>query len=77
VQAQIEEIYFIFNLEYMYAALSRWKLHRLSTKSHTQQKPKYPSEMSETQWSHTQHISLNQEKLDGSVSETGGSGLGR
>jgi hypothetical protein len=61
VQAQVKEMYFIFNLEYRYAALLRWMLHRLSTKSHAQQKPKYPSEMSETQWPHTLHISLNQE----------------
>jgi hypothetical protein len=40
----------------------------LSTKPHDQQKSKYPSEMSETQWSHTLHISLNQEKPDGLVS---------
>jgi hypothetical protein len=77
VQAQVEEIYFIFNLEYRYAALSRGMLRRLSTKSHAQQKPKYPSEMSEIQWPHTLHISLNQEKLDGPVSQIGGSGLGR
>jgi hypothetical protein len=77
VQAQVEEMYFIFNLEYMYVALSREMLHRLSIKYHAQQKPKYPSEMSETQWSHTLHISLDQEKLDGPVSQTGGSGLGR
>jgi hypothetical protein len=75
VQAQIEEMYFIFNLDYRYVALSREMLHRLSTKSHTQQKPKYPSEMSETQWSHTLHISLNQGKSDDPVSQTGGSGL--
>ncbi len=49
VQAQVEEMHFIFNLEYRYAALSRGMLHRLSTKSHAQQKTKYPSEMSETQ----------------------------
>jgi hypothetical protein len=67
VQAQVEEIYFIFNLEYRYVALSRGMLHRLSTKSHAQQKSKYPSEMSKTQWSHTLHISLNQEKPDGPV----------
>jgi hypothetical protein len=67
VQAQVEEIYFIFNLEYMYVALSRVMLRTLSTKSHAQQKPKYPSEISKTQWSHTLHISLNQEKLDGPV----------
>jgi hypothetical protein len=30
-------------------------------------KPKYSSEMSETQWPHTLHISLNQEKPDGPV----------
>jgi hypothetical protein len=77
VQAQVEEIYFIFNLEYMYVALSKVMLRTLSTKSHAQQKPKYPSEISETQWPHTLHISLNQEKLDGPVSQTGGSGLGR
>jgi hypothetical protein len=52
-------------------------LHRLSTKSHAQQKPKYPSEMSEIQWPHTLHISLKQEKPDGPVSQIGGSGLGR
>jgi hypothetical protein len=67
VQAQVEEIYFIFNLEYMYVALSKVMLRTLSTKSHAQQKPKYPSEISETQWPHTLHISLNQEKLDGPV----------
>jgi hypothetical protein len=67
VQAQVEEIYFIFNLEYRYAALSRGMLHRLSTKSHAQQKPKDISEMSETQWLHTLHISLNQQKSDGPV----------
>jgi hypothetical protein len=60
-------MYFIFNLEYRYVALSRGMLHRLSTKSHAQQKPKYPSEMSETQWPHTLHISLNQGKPDGPV----------
>jgi hypothetical protein len=77
VQAQVEEIYFIFNLEYRYAALSREMLHRLSTKSHAQQKHKYPSEMSEMQWSHTLHISLKQEKSNGPVSQTGGSDLDR
>jgi hypothetical protein len=60
-------MYFIFNLEYMYAALSRGILHRLSTKSHAQQNSKYPSEISEAQWPHTLHISLNQEKSDGPV----------
>jgi hypothetical protein len=77
VQAQVEEMYFIFNLEYRYAVLSREMLHRLSTKSHAQQKTKYPSEMSETQWAHTLHISLNQEKPDDSVFQIGGSDLGR
>jgi hypothetical protein len=77
VQDQVEEMYFIFNLEYRYAALLREMLHKLSTKSHDQQKPNYTSEMSKTQWSHTLHISLNQKKLDGPVSQTGGSGLGR
>jgi hypothetical protein len=77
VQSQVEEIYFIFNLEYRYAALSRGILHRLSIKSHAQQKPKYPSEKSKMQWSHTLHISLNQKKVDGLVSQTGGSSLGK
>jgi hypothetical protein len=77
MQAQVEKMYFIFNLEYRYAALSRGMLHRLSIKSHAQQKTKYPSEMSETQWSHTLNISLNQEKSDGTVSQIGGSGLDR
>jgi hypothetical protein len=67
VQAQVEEMYFIFNLEYSYAALSRGMLHRLLTKSHAQLKPKYPGEMRETQWPHTLHISLNQEKPDGPI----------
>jgi hypothetical protein len=49
----------------------------LSIKSHAQQKPKYPSEMSEIQWPHTPNILLNQEKLDGLFSQTGGSDLGR
>jgi hypothetical protein len=41
------------------------------------QKTNYPSERRETQWPHTLHISLNQEKPDGPVSQTGGSSLGR
>jgi hypothetical protein len=77
MQAQVEEMYFIFNLEYRYAALSREMLHRLSTKSHAQQKSKYPSEMSETQWSHIFHILLNQGKPDGPISQIRGSDLGR
>jgi hypothetical protein len=40
VQAQVEEMYFIFNLEYRRATLSRRKFH-------AQPKPKNPSEMSE------------------------------
>jgi hypothetical protein len=64
VQAQAEEMYFIFNLEYMYAVLSRGMLHILSTKSHTQQNTNYPSKI---QWPHTLHISLNQVKPDGPV----------
>jgi hypothetical protein len=67
MKAQVEEIYFIFNLEYRYAVLSRGMLHRLSTKSHAPEKTNYPSEMSETQWLHTLHISMNQEKPDGLV----------
>jgi hypothetical protein len=63
MQAQVKEMYFIFNFEYMYAALSRGMLHRLSIKSHAQQKSKYPTEMSETQCPHTLHTSLNQKKI--------------
>jgi hypothetical protein len=40
-------------------------------------KHKYPSEMSETQWPNTLHISLNQGKPNHLVSQTGGSSLGR
>jgi hypothetical protein len=42
MQAQVEEMHFIFNLEFRYAALTRGMPHRLSTKSHAQQslKPK-------------------------------------
>jgi hypothetical protein len=75
VKAQVEEIYFIFNLEYRYATLSRGMIHRLSTKSHAQQKPKYSSEISEKQWPYILHISLNQEKPNDPVSQTRGSGL--
>jgi hypothetical protein len=75
VQAQVEKMYFIFNLEYRYAALSRGMLHRLSTKSHAEQKSKYPSEMSEIQWPHALHISLKQWKPDGPISQIRGSGL--
>jgi hypothetical protein len=40
-------------------------------------KRKYPSEMSETQWPNTLHISQNQGKPNHLVSQTGGSSLGR
>jgi hypothetical protein len=56
VQAQVEQMYFLFNLEYRYAGLSRGMLRILSTKSHAQQKPNYPSEICETQWPHTPHL---------------------
>jgi hypothetical protein len=49
VQAQVEEIYFIFNLECRYVTLSRGILYRLPIKSHAQQKPINTNEMSETQ----------------------------
>jgi hypothetical protein len=62
MQAQVEEKYFIFNLEYRNAALSREIPHGLPTKSQYSTYPKNPSEMSETQWPHILHISLNQEK---------------
>jgi hypothetical protein len=77
LQAQVEEMYFIFNIEYRYAALSKEILRRLSIKSHAQQKLKYLSKMCEIQWPHTLHISLNQKKSDGPVSQTRGFGLGR
>jgi hypothetical protein len=37
--------------------------------------PKKSSEMSETQWPHTLHISLNQKKQDSPISQTGASGF--
>jgi hypothetical protein len=49
VQAQVKEIYFIFNLECRYVTLSRGILYRLPIKSHAQQKPINTNEMSETQ----------------------------
>jgi hypothetical protein len=76
VQAQVEEMYFIFNLEYRCVALSRGIPHGLPTKSQCSTKSRNPSEMSEAQWSHTLRISLNLEKSDGSVSQTGLSGFG-
>jgi hypothetical protein len=77
VQAQVKEMHFIFILEFRHVALSRGILHRLPTKSNIQQKPRNSSEMSETQCSHTLHISLNQGKLDGPVSQIGWPGLTR
>jgi hypothetical protein len=67
VQAQVEEMYFIFNIECR---------HELPIKSQYSRKPKNPSEISEIQWSHTLHISLNQGKSDVPVSQTRGSILG-
>jgi hypothetical protein len=49
VQAQVEEIYFIFNLGCRHAALSRGIPLGLPTKSHCSTKPKNPSEVNETQ----------------------------
>jgi hypothetical protein len=49
VDAQVEEIYFIFNIECRYAALSRGIPYGLPRKSQCSTKPKNPSEMSETQ----------------------------
>jgi hypothetical protein len=62
VQAQVEELYFIFNLECRHAALSRGILHRLPIKSQCSTYPKNSSGMSETQWPYTLHLSLNPEK---------------
>jgi hypothetical protein len=76
MQAQVEEIYFIFNLKYRHTTLSRGILHGLPAKSQYSIKPKKPSEMSETQWPHKFHISLNQGKLDSPVSQTRGSNFG-
>jgi hypothetical protein len=77
VQAQVEEMYFIFNLEYMHVTLSGRIPHGLPTKSQCSTQPKNPSEMSETQWPHTLHISLNPKKKSNvPISQTGASGLG-
>jgi hypothetical protein len=65
VQTQVEKMYFICNIKCRHAALSRGIPHGLPTKSQCSTNPKNPSEMSETQWSYTLHISLNQGKLDG------------
>jgi hypothetical protein len=70
VQAQVEEKYFIFNLKYRNVTLSRGMPHVCSIKSQYSTKPKNPSEMSETQWPHTLHISINLGKLDGLVFQT-------
>jgi hypothetical protein len=75
VQAQVEEKYFIFNLEYRNVALTRGIPHRLPTKSQRSTKPKIPSEMSETQGSHILHISVNLGKPDDPVFQTKLSGL--
>jgi hypothetical protein len=77
MQAQVEEVLFIFNLESRYAALSRGMLQRLLNKLSCSTKPKNPSEKRETLWPQTLHISLNLGKPDGPVSKTGGSGFGR
>jgi hypothetical protein len=77
MQAQVEEIYFIVNLECRHATLSRGMLHGLPTKSQCSTKAENPGERRETQWAHTLHISLNQRKLDGPVSQNEGSGLDR
>jgi hypothetical protein len=45
VQAQIEELYFIFNLEYRYAALLRGIPHGLPIKSQCSTSPKNLREM--------------------------------
>jgi hypothetical protein len=62
VQAQVEEKYFIFNLEYRNVALSRGISHGLPTKYQCSTYPKNPSEMIKTQWPHTLQPSLNPEK---------------
>jgi hypothetical protein len=48
-QAQVKKIYFIFNLKYRHADLSRGILHGLPTKSQCLTNPKNLSEMSKTQ----------------------------
>jgi hypothetical protein len=75
VQTQVEEMYFIFNLEYRYVALLRGIPYELPTKSQCLTMPKKPSEMSEVQWPQILHISLNQGKSDVPVSQIRGSGL--
>jgi hypothetical protein len=49
VQTQVEEIYFIFNLDCRHVTLSRGIPYELLTKSQYSTKPKILSEMSETQ----------------------------
>jgi hypothetical protein len=75
VQAKVEEMYFIFNLGCRHVALSRGISHGLATKSQFSTKPKNPSEMNETQWSHTPYLT-ELEKLDGPISQTRGPGFG-
>jgi hypothetical protein len=57
----VEGIDFIFNLEYNCRSIKRdttWIANKVSMLTY----PKNSSEISETQWPHTLHISLNQEK---------------
>jgi hypothetical protein len=58
VQAQVELVDFIFNLEYK-LPLFQHGYHIDSNKVSMLTWPKNPSEMSETQWPHILHISLN------------------
>ena len=84
MQAQVEEVHFIFNLEFRNAALSRGMLHRLSTKSHAQQSLKtqvrwekqYDHKHSTSHWTWENRM-VRFPKPDGPVSKTGGSGFGR
>ena len=82
MQAQVEEVHFIFNLEFRYAALSRGMLHRLSTKSHAQQSLKtqvrwekqYDHKHSTSHWTWENRM-VRFSKPDGPVSKTGWSGF--
>jgi hypothetical protein len=78
VQAQIKEMYSIFNLEYRHATLSRGMLHMLPTKSQCITKAQ---KLKWDEWNtiatYTLYISLNQGKSKCPISQIRGSGLGR
>jgi hypothetical protein len=62
VQVQFKELYFIFNLEYRLPLYQEGYHMNCQQSLNAQYNLKISSEMSETQWPHTLHISLNQKK---------------